>query len=72
MNLIGIYGPTVTLQELIKILKISRSSYYIYIDDSKDNPHYKAGFPRPIPGYHRKRFLTSEVESYLASLKEAS
>ena len=69
MNLINIYGPTLTLPELLKILKISRSSYYNYTDDRKNNPHYKKGFPRAIPGYSRKRFITSDIEDYLKSLK---
>lgn len=69
MNLINIYGPTLTLPELLKIMKISRTSYYNYIKNKDGNPHYKKGFPKPIPGYSRNRFITRDVEAYLDSLR---
>lgn len=71
MNLIEHYGPTVTLKELCNILKICRSSYYKYIDDTEGNQHHKPNFPKYMEGYSRKRFITQEVESYLFTFTDS-
>lgn len=67
MNLIADYGPTVTLKELCKILKISRTSYYNYTSNHQHSDLYKKNFPSPMPGYNKKLFITLEVENYLRS-----
>lgn len=69
MSLFDTYGPTLTLKELLQIMKISRTSYYNYIDEKDGNPHFKAGFPKSIPGYSRNLFITRDVEAYLDSLR---
>ena len=65
MNLTNQYGPTITLKELCKLLKISRSSYYAYAN--KNNHLYKKDFPVSMPGYDKKRFVTAAVDKYIES-----
>lgn len=65
MNLIELYGPTITLKQLCTLLNISRSSYYNYID--KSNPNFKDDLPSSIDGFGKKIFRTQDVQSYLTN-----
>ena len=69
MNLIELFGPTLTLKELCQILKISRTSYYNYTNNNEKSERYKENFPTPMPGYNKKLFITGDVENYLSSFQ---
>ncbi|MGB0937407.1 MAG: hypothetical protein ACPGTQ_08110 [Colwellia sp.] len=66
MNLKTQYGHTLTLKELCRILKISRSSYYTSTD--VNNPAYKVNFPKRLDGFAKVLFLTENVENYLLDI----
>lgn len=72
MNLVQLYGPTVTLKELCKILKISRSSYYNFTKKGEGNNNYKSNFPTPMHGFNRNLFVTDDVEEYLSSFSSTN
>ncbi|GLX87013.1 hypothetical protein tloyanaT_32660 [Thalassotalea loyana] len=67
MNLVEIYGPTLTLKELCSVLKISRSGYYSYLKNKERtvNQNEEKWLPDPIPNFSKKLFYTSEVETFL-------
>jgi len=67
MSLQEKYGNTLTLKELLIVLKISRSSYYNYLLN-KERTVKKEGIswlPDPIPNFNKKLFYTIEIENFL-------
>jgi predicted DNA-binding transcriptional regulator AlpA len=66
LNLTQTYGPTLTLKELCKLMKISRSVYYSSINSK--SPTYKEDFPLPLAGFRKNLFMTKQIENYLDKL----
>jgi len=66
MNLVGIYGPTMTMVDVCSVLKTNRCSIYCWTKES--HPGYKPDFPKPLKEFRKKLFLTVAFESYIIGM----